>query len=140
VSPRFIQALGDADAERIVVEVTEHEAIEDYPRLRSAVDALRGLGVRLAIDDAGAGYASLRHILQLSPDFIKLDIALTRDIHEDPPQRALAAALVTFAREIGATITAEGVEVVEEAETLKDLGVELGQGFFLGRPDALPGN
>jgi EAL domain-containing protein (putative c-di-GMP-specific phosphodiesterase class I)/AmiR/NasT family two-component response regulator len=140
VSSRFIQALGEADTDRIVLEVTEHAAIADYPRLRTAVKRLRGVGMRLAIDDAGAGFASLRHILQLSPDFIKLDISLTRDIHVDPPQRALAAALVTFAREIGATITAEGVEVLEEVETMKDLGVELGQGFFLGRPGALPGN
>jgi EAL domain-containing protein (putative c-di-GMP-specific phosphodiesterase class I) len=99
---------------------------------------LRRDGIRLAIDDAGAGYASLRHILQLTPDYIKLDISLTRNIDSWRPQRALAAALVAFAREIDAVITAEGIETASELAALRDLGVTLGQGFYLGRPGDLP--
>jgi len=99
---------------------------------------LRDRGIRLAIDDAGAGFSSLRHIVRLSPDFIKLDITLTRDIDADPARRALATALISFASEIGATIIAEGIETRSEFETLRALGVAFGQGFYLARPAALP--
>jgi len=123
---------------RIVLEITEHAHIADYAKLRDALADLRHSGVLVAIDDAGAGYASLRHILQLAPDSIKLDISLTRDIHTVRSQRALAAALVAFAGETGASIVAEGIETAEELITLRDLGVELGQGYYLGRPEPLP--
>jgi len=123
--------------ERLVLEITEHAHIADYAELRDSLADLRAAGVKLAIDDAGAGYASLRHILQLAPDFIKLDISLTRDVHTVRSQRALAAALVAFAGETGASIVAEGIETLEELMTLRDLGVELGQGYYLGRPEPL---
>ena len=90
---------------------------------------LRARGVQLMIDDAGAGFASLRHVLGLHPDAIKLDLSLTRDIDSDPVRRALAASLVAFAREIGATIVAEGIETRGELETLRALGVTHGQGL-----------
>jgi len=138
LSSRLGLALDELDLDRIVLEITEHAYIADYAELRESLACLRGAGVRLAIDDAGAGYASLRHILELSPDIIKLDISLTRDIHTRRSQRALAAALVAFAGETDATIIAEGIEIAEELATLRDLGVELGQGYFLGRPDTLP--
>ncbi len=137
-SPLLTREIHAVDAERVVLEVTEHAPIKDYPGICSAIKYFRGRGARLAIDDAGAGYASLRHILHLAPDFIKLDITLTRDIQTYRPQRALASALVTFAREIGATITAEGIETPEELEVLRDLGVALGQGYLFGRPGPLP--
>ena len=119
---------------RVVLEVTEHAKIDDYGALCAALAPLRRAGVRLAIDDAGAGYSSLQHIIQLSPEIIKLDISLTRSIDSDPARRALAAALNHFAEDIGGAIVAEGIETEGEFETLKALGVERGQGYFIGRP------
>jgi EAL domain-containing protein (putative c-di-GMP-specific phosphodiesterase class I)/CheY-like chemotaxis protein len=122
---------------RLVLEVTEHARVRDYARLGAAVAVLRDKGVRLAVDDAGSGFASLQHILRLAPDFIKLDMALTRDVDSDLARRALAAALISFASQIGAEIIAEGVETGPELDTLRELGVGFGQGFHLGRPAAL---
>jgi EAL domain-containing protein (putative c-di-GMP-specific phosphodiesterase class I)/AmiR/NasT family two-component response regulator len=119
---------------RLVIEITEHAIIDDYEPLLAALGALRRVGVRLAVDDAGAGFASLSHILKLCPDIIKLDITLTRDIHADPVKRALAASLVSFAREITSMIIAEGIETDEEHRSLATLGVPWGQGYHLGRP------
>ena len=102
--------------------------------LTRALDTLRRRGVRLAVDDAGAGFASLRHIVRLSPDFIKLDVSLTRGIDIDPVRQSLAAALVSFARDTGPVVVAEGIETEAELEALRHLGVPLGQGFHLGRP------
>jgi EAL domain-containing protein (putative c-di-GMP-specific phosphodiesterase class I) len=94
--------------------------------------------VRIAVDDAGAGFASWQHILKLAPDMIKLDLALTRDIDDDPVRRALATALVNFAGETGAAIVAEGIETAQEQETLSRLGITIGQGYHLARPRPLP--
>jgi EAL domain-containing protein (putative c-di-GMP-specific phosphodiesterase class I) len=138
-SPQLLRAIQFAPApRRIVLEVTEHAAVRDYGRLNAAVGTLRSRGVRLAVDDAGSGFASLQHILRLAPDFIKLDMELTRDVDNDLARRALAAALISFAAEIGATIIAEGIETEAELSTLRDLGVAYGQGFFLARPAELP--
>ena len=137
MSERLAAILEPYDGSRLVLEITEHAQVEDYDRLLDVLTRLRTTGVRLAVDDAGAGFASLHHILLLQPDVIKLDISLVRDIHVDPIKRALASSLVTFAREIGSTITAEGIETPEELRTLVDLGVPWGQGYHLGRPGAL---
>jgi EAL domain-containing protein (putative c-di-GMP-specific phosphodiesterase class I)/CheY-like chemotaxis protein len=126
------------DGERIVVEVTEHAPIDDYERLGIAVGRLRENGVRLAIDDAGAGFASLRHILRLAPDFIKLDRTLIAGIETDRSRQALAVGLISFAAKIDATIVAEGIEGPDELAALKALGVDYGQGFFLAPPGPLP--
>jgi EAL domain-containing protein (putative c-di-GMP-specific phosphodiesterase class I)/DNA-binding NarL/FixJ family response regulator len=134
----FRKLLAHVDGSRVVVEVTEHAPIDDYDGLRAALARLRLLGVRLAVDDAGAGFASLRHILQLGPDFIKLDRSLVTGIENDLSQQALASGLISFARVIGATIVAEGVERETEIEALAGLGVECAQGFFFGRPGPLP--
>jgi EAL domain-containing protein (putative c-di-GMP-specific phosphodiesterase class I)/CheY-like chemotaxis protein len=123
--------------DRLVLEITEHAKVVDYDELLTALNPLRTAGVRLAVDDAGAGFASLQHILRICPDIIKLDITLVRDIDGDPIKRALASSLVTFAGDIGSTITAEGLETGEELSTLVDLGIPWGQGYFLGRPDHL---
>jgi EAL domain-containing protein (putative c-di-GMP-specific phosphodiesterase class I) len=125
-------------AERVVVEITEHAPVEDYSALLEHVSELRSRGTRLAVDDAGAGFASLQHILRLKPDFIKLDLSLTRDVDTDPVRRALASSLVTFAKEVGAYIVAEGIETAGEQEALSRLGVSLGQGYYLSRPAPLP--
>lgn len=119
---------------RIVLEVTEHASIIDYDTLLPAVHALRALGIRLAVDDAGAGYASFRHILRLAPEFIKLDRSLITDIHLDRARRALAAAVVGFGLEMKATIIAEGVETPEELRCAQDLGIDAAQGYLFGRP------
>ena len=125
-------------ADRLVLELTEHTHVDDYDELNEGLTELRNEGVRLAVDDAGAGFSSLRHILSLQPDIIKLDLALTRGIAEDPVRRALASSLVNFAGEIKALITAEGVETRDELEVLRSLGVGSAQGFYLSRPVTLP--
>lgn len=124
--------------DRIVIELTEHEHVEDYDALKAVIDPMRRRGIRLAVDDAGAGFASLHHILRLGPDVIKLDLALTRDIDSDAVRRALASSLVTFAHEVGAEIVAEGIETAGEQRTLSALGITLGQGYHLARPGPLP--
>jgi EAL domain-containing protein (putative c-di-GMP-specific phosphodiesterase class I)/CheY-like chemotaxis protein len=124
-------------AERLVVEITEHEPVEDYDALAVALQPLRDLGVKIAIDDAGAGYASLRHTLALDPDIVKVDIALTSGIDTDRAKRALASALISFAEEMDITIVAEGIETEASLRTLVDLGVRYGQGFHIARPAPL---
>ena len=139
-SPHLLRALEFAHApRRVVLEVTEHAPVRNYARLNAAIGTLRARGVRLAVDDAGSGFASLQHIIRLAPDFIKLDMALTRDVDSDLARRALAAALISFASEIGATMIAEGIETEAELSTLRELGVAYGQGFHLARPAELPG-
>lgn len=133
MSPELLSLIGP-NASRMVFEITEHEPVADYPALAVAVAELRELGARLAIDDAGAGFASLRHTLMLHPDIVKVDISLTRDIDTDRAKRALAAALISFGEEMGISIVAEGIETAAELETLVALGVPFGQGFFLARP------
>ncbi len=134
VSGRLSGVFAPWPAERIVLEVTEHAMVSNYDRLLAELDELRFRGVRLAIDDAGAGYSGLQHIVRLRPDVIKLDISLTSRIDDDIVRRSLAAALVRFAVEIDAAIVAEGIETEAELSTLHDLGVPLAQGYFLGKP------
>lgn len=118
----------------LVIEITEHTPICDYSGFRTALDSLRQMNVKLAIDDVGAGFSSLQHILELGPDIIKLDISLVRNIHKDRIRHALARSLSVFASEIGCSIVAEGVERREELKCLRALGVTRAQGFYLGRP------
>jgi len=95
------------------------------------------MGALVAIDDVGAGFATLRHILRLSPDILKLDLSLTHAVETDSGSRALTSALIDFAENTGIVITAEGIETEGELETLRELGVDQGQGYFLGRPERL---
>ena len=134
LSGKLDAVLADLPAGRIVLEITEHAHVEDYDCLLSALKQFRLRGVRLAVDDAGAGYASMQHILQLQPDLIKIDMAITRHIDLDLARRALASALVLFARETGSGIIAEGVETASELKTLRNIGIGKAQGYFLGRP------
>jgi len=133
-APEVLRLVESIDASRLVLELTEHLPVEDYERLRGALDHLRCRGARLAIDDTGAGFASLAHILKLSPEFIKLDRALVRGIEEDPVRRAMAAALVDFAAQTGAAVVAEGIETPEELDVIRGLGITLAQGYLLSRP------
>ena len=133
-SPELLDALRSGPSERVVIELTEHAPASDYPRLRQTLEPLQAAGARIAVDDAGAGFSSLRHILELAPDIIKLDINIVRNIDTEPSQRALASALVAFASETGSDLVAEGVETADEARTLSMLGVPLIQGYFAARP------
>jgi EAL domain-containing protein (putative c-di-GMP-specific phosphodiesterase class I) len=138
LSPSVLRALGDAPLERVVIEVTEHAQVDDYDALNRALREPRAAGARLAIDDAGAGFASLRHVLRLSPDLIKLDASLIGDLERTSAARALASALIAFAREMDITVVAEGVESAALAAELAALGVRYGQGRHLGEPAELP--
>jgi EAL domain-containing protein (putative c-di-GMP-specific phosphodiesterase class I)/AmiR/NasT family two-component response regulator len=136
-SPLLAQIIRGFPAERIVLELTEHAPASDYPSLREALDVLRRSRVRISVDDAGAGFASLKHILELSPDIIKLDISIVREIDRLASHRALAAALMGFSREMGTELIAEGVETAGEASALDLLGIRLVQGYYLARPGPL---
>jgi EAL domain-containing protein (putative c-di-GMP-specific phosphodiesterase class I)/CheY-like chemotaxis protein len=138
LSDRLVpEVLGVAPA-RVFLEITEHAPIVDYDALVCALRPLRERGVRLAIDDAGSGFASLRHILSLSPDLIKLDISLTQSIDTDTSRRALARGLISFGNEVGTHLLGEGVETAAELAALRELGVPYAQGYFLGRPGPVP--
>lgn len=139
LTPSLIQsgAIDDAgDLTRVVIEITEHEPIADYTDLARCLQRLRARGALLAVDDAGAGYASLRHVLALRPDFVKLDRALVSGIDRDVAKRAIVEMLGDFCDRIDAWVVAEGVEREEELDELHRLGVPLAQGYLLGRPAA----
>lgn len=118
----------------LVVELTEQTEIESYLALEPDLEQLRAAGALIAVDDAGAGYAGLRHLLALRPSMIKIDRELIRNVDQDEAKRALIEMLGTFASRVDAWILAEGVERVEELDTLVTLGVPLVQGYLLARP------
>lgn len=123
------------DLDRVVIELTEQVSIDNYQAVSTGLAVLRDSGARLAVDDAGAGFASFRHILQLQPDMIKLDQSITRGITDNPAQRALATALVLFALEVGSmTVTAEGVDTAEDLATVSSLGLDAAQGMYMAAP------
>lgn len=124
--------------ERLMLEVTEHTSINDYAQVAATLDPLRRKGLRLAVDDAGAGFASFRHILQLKPDVIKLDLSLIHGIDHDCDRHALAAAVIRFAEATGSKVVAEGVETEGELKALRELNVNKVQGYLLGRPAPYP--
>jgi EAL domain-containing protein (putative c-di-GMP-specific phosphodiesterase class I) len=136
LEPAFCDLLYDV-ADRIVIEITEHAQVDDYDALSTALGPLRERGAKLAIDDVGAGFANLRHILRLAPDLVKLDLSLTQEIARDPAREALASSLVGFAEGVGASIVAEGISSDEDLSVLRSLGVDYGQGYHLARPSAL---
>ncbi|MBX3284129.1 MAG: EAL domain-containing protein [Actinobacteria bacterium] len=133
----FLDALAGVPVDRVILELTEHHAVEDYPALIAALRPLRRAGLRVAVDDTGSGYSSLAHILKIAPDFIKLDCELASTIDLDPVRRALAASLVAFAADTGAEIVAEGVENADELAVLRRIGVRFAQGYHLGHPAPL---
>lgn len=139
VSPDFVlfddhrfRNLVEESRRSLVLELTEHAPIDDYRNMRTALAKLGSVG--LAVDDAGAGYSSLRHILELRPTYAKLDISLVRGIDGDDLRQALAAGIQYFAHKIGCRLIAEGVESDEEADVLHRLGIEYAQGYLFGRP------
>jgi EAL domain-containing protein (putative c-di-GMP-specific phosphodiesterase class I) len=117
----------------LVVELTEHSRIDDYDAVRTALAQL-GATVRLSVDDAGAGFASLRHVVDLRPDFLKLDRSWVTGIEHDESRQALVAGLVGFSNRTGTAMIAEGIETIEEHVMLEQMNVDFGQGYLLGRP------
>ncbi len=128
-----ISRLLDETDRSAILEITEHARIDDYVVIREAVRSYGGR-IWLAVDDAGAGYASLRHILELRPAFVKLDISIVRGIEKDPVRQALVSGLVYFALKTGCELIAEGIETTAELDVLTEVGVALGQGYLLGQP------
>jgi PAS domain S-box-containing protein len=135
--PNELPALLAGRSRRIVIEVTEHAEIDDYSAVRRAIEGF-GPTVSLAVDDAGAGFASLRHIVELAPRFLKLDISLVRHVDHDLTRQAMVAGLSQFASRAGCQVIAEGIEDNAELEMLRELRVPLGQGYLLGRPEPFP--
>ena len=134
MSPELVGVIPEGFADQLVIELTEHTPVLDYQALGLAFAPLRASGAALAIDDAGAGFASLRHILELGPQFIKLDISITQKIEHERVALALAVALTSFAGAIEARIIAEGIETASQLEALRSLGIRLGQGYHLAMP------
>lgn len=137
LSRRWRDVLEVAPVERIVLEITEQVEIENHQAINRALVPMRARGLQVAVDDAGAGYASFQHVVHLQPDIIKLDGTWTAYIDADVARRALVSAFVRLAADLGATVTAESVETAEQARVLRELGVDWGQGFFFGRPELL---
>jgi EAL domain-containing protein (putative c-di-GMP-specific phosphodiesterase class I) len=131
----LVEVLDEADRP-CVLEVTEHVEIEDYEPLLAALDQVRARA-RLAVDDAGAGYAGLRHILELRPQFVKLDISLVRNVDTDPARQAMVTGMAHFADIVGCDMIAEGIETANEHNALRLLGVKYGQGYKLARPQPI---
>jgi PAS domain S-box-containing protein len=136
--PEFEHLIGRHLASRVVIEITEHARVDDYRALAEALRDFRAAGGRLAVDDVGSGYSSLHHILELAPDFIKLDVILARGIEADAKHRALASCLAVFAQSLGVVAIAEGIETAGQLQGLSALGIRHGQGYFLARPGPIP--
>ena len=134
---RFHVLVNGPDLNRLAFELTRLQPVTDYEALSNATAWLRAHGALLCVDDASADYASLRHIFDLHPDVIKLDIAFTHDIDTDNVKRTYTTWLHRFAEDIGATLTAVGIETQAELDTMRGLGVDHGQGFFIARPAAV---
>jgi EAL domain-containing protein (putative c-di-GMP-specific phosphodiesterase class I) len=122
--------------EGVVIEVTEQAVVDDYSHFDYVLRSLRAAGAAIAVDDAGAGYASLQHIVALRPQFVKLDASLVAGLDGDEAKLAVIESLGTFSSRIDAWMVAEGVERPEEVTALQRLRVPLGQGFRLGRPSS----
>lgn len=119
---------------RLVLEINEGMAIRNYDFLSSGLELLRAGGIRIAVDDLGAGYANLDHVLRLKPDFLKLDISLVRGVHQSPVKQAVVASMVAVGKAVGATVIAEGIEEQAEYQMLEELGVPWAQGYLIARP------
>jgi diguanylate cyclase len=120
----------------LYLEITEHERVDDYRSVARSVEGLRAAGVRISVDDVGAGFSGLRQVVELKPDALKVDYSLVHGIDTDPTRRAVAAALAKFARDVGSTLILEGVETAGELRVAVELGVDMVQGFLTGRPEA----
>lgn len=120
--------------DRIIFEITEGEKVEDHGHLREIVQHYQQQGFLTAIDDFGAGYAGLNLLAEIQTDLVKLDMALVRNIDQDKGRRAIIRGVIQVCHELEMQVIAEGIETLEEAKTLRDLGVELFQGYYFARP------
>ena len=118
----------------MLLELSEHDQVEDYDVLMAVLTPLRARGMRLAIDDVGAGFSSLRHIVLTAPDVIKLDRSMIDGVSTDPVLTTLVRSLVAFGHDCDSQVVAEGVETEQDAAALRTLGVDYGQGWHFGRP------
>jgi EAL domain-containing protein (putative c-di-GMP-specific phosphodiesterase class I) len=134
LTPMCGELLAGLPLDRIVLELSEHDPVLDYDGLGTVLAPLRAQGMRLAIDDVGAGFSSLRHIVVTNPDIIKMDRSIVSGLDSDPVLAKLAQSLVEFAHSFGACVIAEGVETAAELEMLQGLRVDGGQGWLFGRP------
>jgi EAL domain-containing protein (putative c-di-GMP-specific phosphodiesterase class I) len=145
LTPECGELLGRLPLQRVLLELSEHDQVEDYDALDAALAPHRANGLRLAIDDVGAGFSSLRHIVVTSPDVIKIDRSIVTGLNSDPVLSKLVQSLVEFGHGCRVRVVAEGVETVDEAAALRSLGVDYGQGWHFGRPgppealSAIPG-
>ncbi len=121
---------------QVVIEVTERAEIKDFPSFCQTIRAIKEKGFRISIDDVGSGYASLDAVAELEPDFVKIDIAIVRGLHENPKKQNLVKAIMHLCKPNKVVSIGEGIEVEEELRVLRELGVEAGQGYFLGRPNS----
>ncbi|MNS72058.1 putative membrane protein YjcC [compost metagenome] len=121
---------------QIVFELTEKQAVTDYESYEGVLASYRAQGFRIAIDDAGSGYNSLKTLVYLKPEYVKLDRSLIQDIHLNPVQQQIVMILVEYANKSGTHVIAEGIERVEELAYLRERGVHMGQGYALGRPSS----
>jgi len=138
VDPSFIRWVGQLpEPGRTTLELTEHSVVEDYDRLRGVLRDLRSGGISIAVDDAGGGVSSFRHILTISPDTIKLDRWFIDHLDCDAGRQAFADSVVQFADRIGVQLVAEGIEREEERLACLNHGITVGQGYLLGRPATL---
>lgn len=117
-----------------MLEITERAALDETGDIPGRIRRLRSLGFRIALDDLGAGYAGLSYFALLTPDVVKLDITLVRNIHREEIKRKLVDSLTSLCRELGMLVIAEGVETAEERDALVELGCDLLQGFYFARP------
>jgi EAL domain-containing protein (putative c-di-GMP-specific phosphodiesterase class I) len=123
-------------ADRVVLEITERESLEGLRDIQARVASLRKLGFRIAVDDFGAGYAGLTSFTLLQPDFVKLDMALVRDLHREPRKQTVVRTMIAMCKELGIIVTGEGIEVREERQELERAGCDLMQGYLFARPGA----
>ena len=134
LTPEFRELLTRLPLGRVLLELSEHDQVEDYAALTATLAPFRAAGLRLAIDDVGAGFSSLRHIVVTSPDVIKIDRSIVAGLDTDPVLSKLVHSLVEFGHGCDVRVVAEGIETADEAATLRALGVDYGQGWFYGRP------
>lgn len=134
VSAAFRELLDERPAHNLVIELTEHTGVENYEALTDAVAHLHAAGGLLAVDDTGAGYASMLHVVSLGPDIIKIDRRLIAAIDTHAARQELARSLAEFARRTNADLLAEGIERQEELDTCHTIGIRYGQGYLLGPP------
>ena len=122
----------------LVLEISERQAISNFPIFREAIDHFSGLGFRIALDDTGSGFSSLEAALELQPDFLKIDMSLVRSIEDSPEKQEVLRGLQSLSTRMGSHVIAEGIETPEELAAIAALGIEFGQGFYLGRGAAAP--